>query len=153
MKVGRKSKPTALKLLQGNPGKRPLNPDEPKPEVVETLDCPAFFDDARRKVWSDICKILADVKMLAISDCFPLERYVDSLVLWRELAAQLQIVSDFTERKPLLLHYRQLSQILLRIETEFGLTPSSRSGLTAASKTGGGSGGKSSDEYGLDDDE
>jgi hypothetical protein len=30
---GRPPKPTALKLLQGNPGKRPLNDREPKPAV------------------------------------------------------------------------------------------------------------------------
>jgi phage terminase small subunit len=31
--AGRPPKPTALKLLQGNPGKRPLNDQEPKPPV------------------------------------------------------------------------------------------------------------------------
>ena len=29
---GRKPKPTALKVLEGNPGKRPLNLYEPSPE-------------------------------------------------------------------------------------------------------------------------
>ena len=29
---GRKPKPTALKMLEGNPGGRPLNTKEPKPE-------------------------------------------------------------------------------------------------------------------------
>ena len=29
--VGRKPKPTALKIIQGNPGRRSLNRDEPKP--------------------------------------------------------------------------------------------------------------------------
>jgi hypothetical protein len=29
---GRKPKPTRLKLVAGNPGKRPLNPREPTPE-------------------------------------------------------------------------------------------------------------------------
>lgn len=31
--AGRPPKPTALKLLQGNPGKRPLNDAEPKPSL------------------------------------------------------------------------------------------------------------------------
>lgn len=31
---GRKPKPTALKVIQGNPGRRPLNRDEPQPGPV-----------------------------------------------------------------------------------------------------------------------
>jgi hypothetical protein len=30
---GRRPKPTRLKMLTGNPGKRPLNNDEPRPDV------------------------------------------------------------------------------------------------------------------------
>ena len=33
---GRKPKPTAVKVLEGNPGKRSLNTAEPKPENEST---------------------------------------------------------------------------------------------------------------------
>jgi len=33
--AGRKPKPTALKIIEGNPGKRPLNKNEPKPDIFE----------------------------------------------------------------------------------------------------------------------
>jgi hypothetical protein len=36
---GRRPKPTRLKVLTGNPGKRPLNMDEPQPEPA-IPDCP-----------------------------------------------------------------------------------------------------------------
>jgi hypothetical protein len=36
MPTGPKPKPTSLKLVQGNPGKRPIPEDEPKPEVVKS---------------------------------------------------------------------------------------------------------------------
>ena len=36
-KTGRKPKPTALKRLEGNPGKRPLNAMEPVPPTVPLL--------------------------------------------------------------------------------------------------------------------
>ena len=39
---GRKPKPTALKVLEGNPGKRPLNDREPVPPKG-TLKCPAWL--------------------------------------------------------------------------------------------------------------
>ena len=40
---GRKPKPTAMKELEGNPGKRPLNPNEPRPER-KAPRCPAWLE-------------------------------------------------------------------------------------------------------------
>lgn len=40
---GRKPKPTAIKELEGNPGKRPLNANEPRPER-KAPRCPAWLD-------------------------------------------------------------------------------------------------------------
>ena len=40
MQSGRKPKPTAVKALEGNPGKRSLNTGEPKPEK-KAPRCPA----------------------------------------------------------------------------------------------------------------
>ena len=52
---GRKPKPTALKVLEGNPGKRPLNDREPVPPKG-TLKCPAWLLPEAKKEW----KRLAD---------------------------------------------------------------------------------------------
>ena len=41
---GRKPKPTAMKVLEGNPGKRPLNFAEPHPEK-KLPDCPEWLED------------------------------------------------------------------------------------------------------------
>ena len=38
---GRKPKPTALKVLEGNPGKRPLNENEPIPPKG-SIKCPSL---------------------------------------------------------------------------------------------------------------
>ena len=40
---GRKPKPTAVKVLEGNPGKRGLNAGEPKPEK-KAPRCPAWLE-------------------------------------------------------------------------------------------------------------
>ena len=45
---GRKPKPTALKKLEGNPGKRPLNELEPVPPTV-ALRCPNYLLPEARK--------------------------------------------------------------------------------------------------------
>ena len=41
---GRKPKPTAVKVLEGNPGKRPLNMFEPVPDKVAP-ECPSWLND------------------------------------------------------------------------------------------------------------
>ncbi len=45
---GRKPKPTALKVLEGNPGKRPLNLNEPKPEK-KAPKCPSWLEPEAKK--------------------------------------------------------------------------------------------------------
>lgn len=45
MRAGRPPKPTRLKILAGNPGKRELNPDEPDPVLLEDLTAPEWLDD------------------------------------------------------------------------------------------------------------
>ena len=43
---GRKPKPTALKVLEGNPGKRPLNLYEPTPEG-DLPECPEWLENVK----------------------------------------------------------------------------------------------------------
>ena len=45
---GRKPKPTHLKVLAGNPGKRPLPKNEPKPKPIAPR-CPQWLDPIARK--------------------------------------------------------------------------------------------------------
>lgn len=47
-KRGRKPKPTALKKLEGNPGKRPLNELEPLPQVT-MLRCPNWLEPEAKR--------------------------------------------------------------------------------------------------------
>ena len=47
---GRTPKPTAIKQLEGNPGKRQLNTNEPKPKQ-KAPTCPKWLDDEAKKEW------------------------------------------------------------------------------------------------------
>ena len=47
-KRGRKPTPTAIKELEGNPGKRPLNAKEPKP-VKKAPSCPKWLEPEAKK--------------------------------------------------------------------------------------------------------
>ena len=47
---GRKPKPTAIKELEGNPGKHPLNASEPKPKKKAPA-CPKWLEPEAKKEW------------------------------------------------------------------------------------------------------
>src|SRR5512138_3920234 len=71
---GRKAKPTALKELEGNPGKRKLNYKEPKPEVV-IPSCPNHLKGVARQEWNRITKELAKLKLITVVDRAALAAY------------------------------------------------------------------------------
>ena len=69
---GRKPKPTAVKVLEGNPGKRGLNAGEPKPEK-KAPRCPAWLEAEAKKEWKRMAKqmerlgILTEIDMAAFA--------------------------------------------------------------------------------------
>lgn len=64
---GRRPKPTALKVLQGNPGKRPLNQAEPKPPSGEVV-MPGELSQAGRVVWGRLSPIARAMGTLTTAD-------------------------------------------------------------------------------------
>ena len=57
---GRKPKPTALKVLEGNPGHRPLNKKEPMPKG-KLPRCPELLEEDAKKEWKRLGKVLAEM--------------------------------------------------------------------------------------------
>lgn len=64
---GRKPKPTALKELEGNPGRRPLNGAEPKPER-KAPRCPSWLEEEAKKEWRRMGRILEQMGLLTEMD-------------------------------------------------------------------------------------
>lgn len=60
---GRKPKPTTLKVLQGNPGKRALNEEEPD-FGVGAPPKPDWFDDYASQEWDVLTSILVPARVL-----------------------------------------------------------------------------------------
>ena len=71
--VGRRPKPTALKKLEGNPGKRKLNEREPKFEGRAT--CPKDLDPLAKKEWRRVCRQLEEKNLLTTVDRNSLAAY------------------------------------------------------------------------------
>lgn len=90
MPRGRNPKPTALKVLHGNPGKRKLPADEPKPPVV--LDVPAapeWMPEVAREKWRDIAGWLVSTRILTESDLHNLEAFCCAYARFREAEADI----------------------------------------------------------------
>jgi len=65
--TGPKLKPTAIKILEGNPGKRPLNLNEPKPLQIAP-ECPDWLLDEAKKEWKRLAPELERLGLLTILD-------------------------------------------------------------------------------------
>ena len=60
---GRKPKPTAMKELEGNPGKHPLNTSEPKPNKKAPA-CPKWLEPEAKKEWRRLAKQILMIEKL-----------------------------------------------------------------------------------------
>ena len=58
--AGRKPKPTALKKLEGNPGKRKMNTKEPVPGKGMP-DCPKWLLPEAKEEWKRLCQKLSEI--------------------------------------------------------------------------------------------
>lgn len=82
---GMRPKPSALKLLQGNPGKRKLNEAEPKPPEGE-VSPPESTSKAALVVWAQIAPVCLAMGTLTTADVWAFKTLC-------ELQASLDMVS------------------------------------------------------------
>lgn len=67
MRRGRKPIPTEIKILEGNPSKRPLNTHEPKP-LKKAPPCPKWLEAEAKKEWRRLAKALEAMGVLTEAD-------------------------------------------------------------------------------------
>lgn len=132
MKPGTKPKPTTLKILEGNPGKRALNVREPKPRKVLKA-APPWFDSMHTKIWEDTLDA-APLGMLKQVDASVLVAYVCAYVIHQRATEELcsselliESLMGGVKANPLTLVQAKASTVMLRAAAEMGFTPSSRS--------------------------
>jgi P27 family predicted phage terminase small subunit len=141
---GRKPKPTALKVVQGNPGRRPLNKLEPKPEPGIPV-CPSWLSSKGKFAWKEISTLLGDMRVLTKADRKALELLCDAYSEYRDARAVIQkdgaTYEAITEAGSIIVRSRPevaiSSDAWRRVKTmlsEFGLTPSSRSRIQVPDK-------------------
>lgn len=152
-KRGPKKEPTKLKILKGNPGKKPLNKSEPKPKVLKEDEPPKEFKlNARaKKIYKRVYAVLADIDLATEADVYTLARYaqeLDEYLLCCEFLEKKRKEalksgrssygeeglskngSVFFSQYPEVAVRKQLEDSLKKLECEFGFTPSARTTLS-----------------------
>jgi P27 family predicted phage terminase small subunit len=135
--AGRKPTPSHLKILRGNPSKRPLNKTEPKPPVRK-LRCPGHLTVIGKKAFREMERTLRDMRLLTVADAMSLELLCAAYAEFREYdeAVKTQGSTYTTVTQTGERMHRAFPEVAMRSDawrrvkamlTEFGLTPSSRS--------------------------
>ena len=134
---GRKPKPTNLKVLEGNPGQRKLNDNEPKPQN-KAPDPPLWLDEVARAEWLKLAPVMERIGLLTEADEIIManlcQEYSDILKYRKVLAedgatyqhTNVKGEANTVTRPEAILLYKA-QQMLKAYCVELGLTPSARS--------------------------
>ena len=136
--MGRPRKPTALKLLAGNPGKRALNAREPKPS--STLeDPPEWLSGDAVEFWRSTGGALLRSGVVTEIDHGALAVLSQCWANIQEARALVAKYGDTTTKptgtltiSPYKRMEREAYQDFMRFSVEFGMTPASRSRVVSA---------------------
>ena len=134
---GRRPKPTTLKVLQGNPGKRGLNEEEPE-YGAGAPPKPDWFDDYASAEWDALTSILVPARVLTKGE-------IGVLVVACDAYSQLRQCQEYLKEKgsisydassatsganykpyPEVAQRNQARRQYLSALSELGLTPSAR---------------------------
>jgi P27 family predicted phage terminase small subunit len=129
---GRLPKPTTLKLLTGNPGRRPLNKREPKPRTI-IPNCPAWLDQPARTEWHRIVPELRALGLITLVDRAALAAYCQSYADFRDAVkrvraegATIKTANGNIIANPAVTQKNRALAALKMFIVEFGLSPASR---------------------------
>lgn len=131
-------KPTALKLIQGNPGHRELPKKEPK-LPVKVPRAPADLSPTAKKHWRKVVRQLADAGVMTDIDTHALAMYCEAFTRYRFAMCKISKEGPIIHTKtgypiqhPAMGVLNKAFDQMRAILTEFGMTPSSRTRVQVA---------------------
>ena len=134
---GRKPKPTAIKVLEGNPGKRKLNQNEPQP-MKKAPACPKWLEAEAKKEWKRLAKKMEQMGVLTEVDMAVFAGYCQAYARWQEAeefisqhGTIVKTPSGYWQQVPQVSIAQTYLKTMAKLAAEFGLTPSARSRLIA----------------------
>ncbi|MBE5775504.1 MAG: phage terminase small subunit P27 family [Clostridiales bacterium] len=143
-KRGPAPKPTALKILEGNPGKQKLNANEPKPPKADSIKPPSWLMPDAKKEWKRLAPSLESMGVLTTADLKAFEGYCQAYARWKQAEEKISEIgttfltpNGYIQQTPYVSIAMQNMKMMQSFANEFGLTPASRSRINAAMDTKG----------------
>lgn len=145
--MARPNRPTALKVIEGNRGKRPLNDKEPKPPNG-VPDKPLHLSTYAVEMWEHITPILMKMGVLTIADGAALESLCEAYSDARTARDYIAIHGRYFRVKlprgggharrthPAVADLADADRRFRGWLSEFGLTPSTRSKIVVDPSSG-----------------
>ena len=144
--AGRKPLPTHLKMVRGTLQKCRMNSDEPSPNP-EIPAAPPHLSPEAREEWNRLAEELYDLGILSAIDRAALAAYCQAYGRWveaEELLRNIDGTMKLTEttsngniiQNPLVGIANESLELMHKYLTEFGMSPSSRTRVSAKKKTG-----------------
>jgi P27 family predicted phage terminase small subunit len=138
---GRKPKPTSRRRLEGNPGKRAINREEPEvppaPAGFEAPPLELLGDPVAQAEWARLAPLLRRVGMITDADrgvllalCQQWSRYLDANVKVAAAGLVVKAPSGYPMPNPYIGIANKALVHCTRLWAELGLTPSARSRVT-----------------------
>ena len=134
---GRKPKPTAVKVLEGNPGKRSLNTQEPQPRK-KAPRCPVWLEEEAKKEWKRMAKQMEQLGILTEVDMAAFAGYCQAYARWKEAekfitqhGSIVKTPSGYWQQVPQVSIAQTYLKIINKFCEQFGLTPAARSRIVA----------------------
>ena len=118
-----------------------MNKNEPKPEPI-VPECPNELGPVARQEWDRLAGELGKLKILTALDRAALAAYCGAYALWAEATHAIQEYgtmvkspSGYPIQSPYVSIANRQAEIMMRIASEFGFTPASRSRISTPTKT------------------
>lgn len=129
---GRKPKPTNLRAIDGNAGKRPLPKNEPKPKLA-CPDPPGDLNEIAKIQWREWAELLHRTRILTEADLMALKLACEAYGRWFEATEHIKAngmliptPNGFVAQSPMVQIANKAHEQIVKLLVEFGMTPSSR---------------------------
>ena len=140
--AGRKPLPTHLKIVKGTARTHRINKKEPKPPPLAP-EPPDYLDDRAKAKFTDMAAMLARHGVMTELDVSALSRYVVIWCRWIDAENEIKKRGPVVKttggniiQNPFLPIANKCLLQMAQIESEFGLTPSSRSRVRTTEQPG-----------------